>query len=187
MGVAHLRIRDPASPPLGERCEIIRVPIDDEARAESVATPASARRQGSALRVAIISPRPAGPAYLPLYPALGPVLATALSTAQAIQLKVIRPPTLAALQSAIANGDRFDVVQFDGHGREGAARTELVFEDANGDPSPSAPTPSPPRSPARRRSWSPDSPSLRVKDEGTLSGDWPLQRRSARSRTVQPE
>lgn len=122
----------PESPTLAEQCEIIRVPLGDEASAEPARTP----NQGSALRVAIISPRPAGPADVPLQPALGPALATALSAPRTIQLKVIRPPTLAALQREIAIGGRFDVVHFDGHGREGPTGTEIVFEDSAGDPSP---------------------------------------------------
>jgi len=124
----------PDSPTLAERCEIIRVPIGDEDGAEAAPPPTPS--EGSTLRVAIVSPRPAGPADVPLQPALGPVLATALSAPHTIQLKVIRPPTLAALRREIAGGEPFDVVHFDGHGREGATGTELVFEDANGDPDP---------------------------------------------------
>jgi hypothetical protein len=115
-----------------EHCEILRVPLS--ARPDVVDAP-SARvmaRHASELRVAIISPRPAGPRDVPVQPTLGPVLGTTLAFPGSVQLTVVRPRTLASLEQVIAENGPFDIVHFDGHGQTAAAGTVLLFEDGAG-------------------------------------------------------
>jgi CHAT domain len=126
---------EPGSPVLAERCEIVRVPIGGAGGASLPPRPGP----GPVLRVAVLSPRPRGTGELPLHPALGPILATALSSPDGVQLKAIRPPTLAALRREIADSGPFDVVHFDGHGRDGVSTGEILFEDDAGNASPVSP------------------------------------------------
>ncbi|HEY3970862.1 MAG TPA: CHAT domain-containing protein [Solirubrobacteraceae bacterium] len=123
--------RDPQTQPLAEQCEIVRVPYV-EANANS--SPMSlAARHGPELRIAIVSPRPFGAGDVPLQPAVGPILGTTLAFPAKIQLSIIRPPTLSAVEREIARNGPFDIVHFDGHGREAATGgTELVFENERG-------------------------------------------------------
>lgn len=121
---------------LAQQCEILRVPLDGKADRDA-GTASRALADGSELRIAIVSPRPGGPGDVPIQPALGPALATALVSPERIRLRVVRPPTLASLERDIASHGPFDVIHFDGHGWEGASGgTELVFEDRAGDPNP---------------------------------------------------
>lgn len=117
---------------LAQSCEIVRVPLEAEEILPVTMTPHSGRH-GHELRVAIISPRPAGPRDVPVHPALGPVLGTALGSSDRVRLRVVRPRTLESLEAVLADEGPFDVVHFDGHGRTRAVGgTELIFEDEDG-------------------------------------------------------
>jgi tetratricopeptide (TPR) repeat protein len=99
--------------------------------------PAPAVRHPAPLRVAIVSPRPDGPADVPVYPALGPMLGTVLASGDAVDLTLVRPPTLASLTRVLETEGPFDVVHFDGHGRTTpTGDTDLVFEAADGSDDP---------------------------------------------------
>lgn len=92
---------------------------------------------GGRLRLLIVISRPAGKGDVRYRMVARPLLERLEAVRGEVDLVVLRPPTLEALRetlaSALAAGEPFHVVHFDGHGAlAGGAEGLLVFEDRHG-------------------------------------------------------
>ena len=124
-------LRDPSRPlPLAlDGVRLARaIPAPD--RGGAVAAP------GDTLRVLMVISRPGGARDVGYRMIARPVVELLAELPGIVELVVLRPPTLAALEEALARasaeGRPFQVVHFDGHGQLAEADAALIFERAGG-------------------------------------------------------
>jgi tetratricopeptide (TPR) repeat protein len=89
---------------------------------------------GETLRVLMVIARPGGPRDIDYRLIARPLLELLAELPGAVEVVVLRPPTLAALEETLASaaveGEPFQVVHFDCHGERSGADAALVFEKA---------------------------------------------------------
>jgi tetratricopeptide (TPR) repeat protein len=91
--------------------------------------------EGQKLRVLMVIARPRGAVDVGYQMIARPLLRRLAAVRGQVELAVLRPPTLEALESALRTareaGDPFQIVHFDGHGRLTGSQGELHFERRN--------------------------------------------------------
>lgn len=102
------------------------VALDQVAILRSLPVPVEANRvSGARLRVLMVISRPAGPNDVGYRLIARPLLRCLEAVPGAVDLVVLRPPTLQRLEQVLTAardaGDAFQIVHFDGHGRFGGA------------------------------------------------------------------